>query len=56
MLLKNVSNSVARSKMADVITIAHINNCSILAEKQYAFRTNSSTEKATDMLTKFLWL
>ena len=56
MLLKNVSNSVARSKMTDAVTIARINNRSILAEKQYGFRRNSATEKATYMLTKFLWL
>jgi len=55
MLLKNVSKSVTRNKMTDV-TIARINNCNILAEEQYRFRTNSSTEKATYMLTKFLWL
>jgi hypothetical protein len=51
-LLNNVSSSVAGSKMTDV-NLAHINNCSILAEEQYGFRTNSATEKATYMLMRF---
>jgi hypothetical protein len=51
-LFYNVSNSVARSKMTDV-TITCFNSCIILAEEQYGFRTNSATEKAIYMLTKF---
>jgi len=39
--------------MTDVVTSARINNCSILAEEQYGFRTNSATEKTTYMLTRF---
>ena len=52
-ILNNVSSNVARSKMTDVVTSARINNCSILAEEQYGFRTNSATEKTTYMLTRF---